>query len=93
MFDDLLHRCWEEEYFLFNPHTGRTHLLNEFSWNILSACALRPCPESSLLALVIPDSEETEHSAAVGTLIGHLRQLEQLGMLVEVDDMPVGNLA
>ena len=36
---ELLIECWENEYFVFNPNSGDTHVLNVLAADILKALA------------------------------------------------------
>ena len=86
VFDELLYRCWEHEYFLFNPYTGRTHVLNEFSWSILRSCAESARSESYLCSLLGSEMDPSDPAVTTGALDAHLCQLEQLGILVRAGD-------
>jgi len=85
VFRDILYRCWEDEYFLFNPNTGHTHVLNHFSWDILSKCAEQPCSESALLDLVSAGNSTEDLESLVESLDIHLDHLAQLGFLETVE--------
>ncbi len=81
VFNDLIVRHWESEVFLFNPHTGDTHILNDIAWQLLCACADESRSESALqdlLAVHIGAENGGELSEAVND---HMDQLMQLGLI------------
>jgi len=84
-FAGLLRRSWEDEVFVFNPRTGHTHILNEQSWQLLSACADSPHSETQLFDLVAAESgsspEETHTSVRMH--IDHLQQLDLIQAVLE----------
>jgi len=76
-----LHRSLEQELFVFNPLTGHTHILNQLSWQLLSACADTPRSHEYLFKLMLVESEGLDRQQPEESLEGHLGQLEQLGLL------------
>jgi PqqD family protein of HPr-rel-A system len=38
----LLHRCWEDECVIYNDLSGDTHLLDEFTWELLRLLQAAP---------------------------------------------------
>jgi len=81
VFKDLITRCWEDELFLFNPHTGHTHILNDLAWRLLSACAEEPQSEQALLELLVSDLGEQNREELADALDDHLDHLMQLGLV------------
>ena len=83
-FPDLLHRSLEQELFVFNPLTGHTHILNQLSWQLLSACADTPRSDAYLYKLMGAESEDLDKRQREDSLQGHLSQLQQLDLLQAV---------
>ncbi len=81
VFQDLMVRCWEDEVFLFNPHTGHTHILNDLAWRLLSACAEGLQSEAVLIELMANELGEENREELSDLLDGHLDQLMQLGLV------------
>ena len=80
VYSQLLWKTWEEEVFLFNPRTGNTHILNQLSNKILSACANSPLAMQDLLMRLTTETPEFQ-SVGTGDLENHLSQLAQLGLI------------
>ncbi len=81
VYSDLIARRWEDEVFLFNPHTGNTHILNDLGWQVLSACAKAPQSEQALLELLDNDLDEQSSEELDDALDNHLDQLFRLGLV------------
>ncbi len=81
VYRDLAVRRWEDEVFLFNPHTGNTHILNDLGWRVLSACADAPKSEQGLLELLVNDLGEQNRVELADALDDHLDQLFRLGLV------------
>ena len=73
----MLHREFEGEVFVYNPHTGHTHILNQFSWSMLSACVESPRSVDQLLTLAQTYSDEVDREQ-LAVHVDHLLQLELL---------------
>ncbi len=74
-------RSWEGEYFLFNPLTAQTHILNALGWEILRACADRPVDSDAIgrqLGALLGDAGD---AVATEVVEEHLQQLAQLGLV------------
>ena len=78
---DYLSRSWEDEVFLFNPHTGHTHILNQLSADILQWCAVAPHTEKELIQALTQAAEVVDAEATAKEAGDHLWQLQQLGLL------------
>lgn len=74
-FADLLYECWEEEYILFNPASGDTHVLNEVAFELLRDLAQTPADTDTLVRKYL-DTPDLAH-----LLIAHLKQLETIGLV------------
>jgi PqqD family protein of HPr-rel-A system len=74
-------RCWEEEYFVFNPATGHTHVLNASAWEVLQCCALAARTEADLLERLGQGLDHASRSILAESLPGYLDQLRQLSLL------------
>ncbi len=81
VYSDLIARRWEDEVFLFNPHTGNTHILNDLGWQVLSACAEAPQPEQVLRELLVNDLGDQSGEDLDAALDAHLDQLFRLGLI------------
>jgi PqqD family protein of HPr-rel-A system len=81
VFSQLNSRCWEGEYFVFNPVTGHTHVFNEFAWFILGCCAEEPCSEGDLVSRAAAWAGDEAIESVAAVMPDHLHQLEQLGLL------------
>lgn len=86
VFDDLIVRHWENEAFLFNPHTGDTHILNDIAWRLLTACASADQTEASLLNMFAVDLGGSDQEELAEVLNDHISQLKQLGLLEKHTD-------
>jgi PqqD family protein of HPr-rel-A system len=72
---------WETgEYFLFNPISGKTHLLNELGRTLLQAMADRPC-DSVELAGLITEADAEPVASDIALIEDQLRQLHLLGLI------------
>ncbi len=81
VFNDLIVRHWESEVFLFNPHTGDTHILNDIAWRLLCACVDEFRSESELRDL-LADHYGAEQKEKLNEVISdHMDQLIQLGLI------------
>jgi PqqD family protein of HPr-rel-A system len=91
VFKLLLVRNWEDEFFLYNPRTTHTHILNALGWQVLCACAEAPVPQHQLLEelsqVVHGDSGNPDPEQLAETLNAHLVQLSQLGLLEGSDTL------
>ena len=79
-----MHRQWEGETFVFHPLTGHTHILNQASWSILSACATRPQSRESLLHILEElndDQSQMQLDESLEEHVAHLCQFELLEQL------------
>jgi PqqD family protein of HPr-rel-A system len=74
-------RHWENEVFLFNPHTGDTHVLNDIAWRLLIACAEDSQSESDLLELFAKDAPGVTRGELSEALNDHMDQLMRLGLV------------
>jgi PqqD family protein of HPr-rel-A system len=83
-FPDLLHHLQEQERFVFNPLTGHTHILNQLSWQLLSACADIPRSNAHLFELMAAESEGLDNQQLDDSLQEHLGQLLQLDLLQRI---------
>lgn len=72
----LLHEQLEGEHFIFNPHTGHTHVLNEVALRLLGLLAKRPLTVDQLAQRL--RTEGTRMSP--GELRDLLEQLQLLGL-------------
>jgi PqqD family protein of HPr-rel-A system len=86
VFDDLMVRHWESEVFLFNPHTGDTHILNDIAWRLLTACASRRQSETALLEALAVDLGGGDQEELSELLNDHIEQLLQLGLVEQYTD-------
>ena len=77
----LLHRQWEGETFVFHPLTGHTHILNQASWTILSACATRARSRESLLRILEELEDDHPQAQLDESLQAHLEHLCQFELL------------
>lgn len=75
IFADLVWRTWEQEVFLYNPHTGETHILNDLSWQVLRYCSSEPCTEMELLRRLGGAGEQGDLPPALNHLLNHLYRL------------------
>ncbi len=74
-------RNWEGEYFLYNPLTTQTHILNELGWRVLYSCADGPVSQERLLSKLAGTADDPERDKFTDTLSAHLDQLSRLGLL------------
>ena len=74
-------RCWEDEYFVFNPLTGHTHVLNASAWEVLRCCSADGLSEDELLQYLTQGLDSDSGIALAESLPGYLDQLRQLGLL------------
>jgi len=79
-------RCWEDEVFLFNSHTGNTHILNKLAWRLLSACSEEPQSEQVLFEMLVADFGGQNQEELAEALDDHLDQLQQLGLAEPRED-------
>jgi PqqD family protein of HPr-rel-A system len=86
VFNDLIVRHWESEVFLFNPHTGDTHILNDFAWRLLTACASARQTEAALLDMLTVDLGGGDREQLAEMLNNHIQQLMQLGLVEQYTD-------
>ena len=80
-FAQLLHRSLEHEVFVFNPLTGQTHILNQASWRLLSACGDTSRSNEYLLEVIVEQPDGLDKQQLDDSLQGHLGQLQQLELL------------
>ncbi len=81
----LLWETWEDEHFIFNPHSGETHVLNALAGAILRALAERPLRVSDLAERFgerLAQGSAAEKAQLVAALLG---QLDQLGLIERRD--------
>ncbi len=75
--------CWNDEYFLFNPASGYTHVLNQLSIDIIDLLAESPCGTRDAQSRMIDtwriDADEQADFAQ--RIEEHLHQLCYLGLI------------
>jgi PqqD family protein of HPr-rel-A system len=86
VFDDLIVRHWENEVFLFNPHTGDTHILNDIAWRLLVACSSARQSQGALLEQLAVDLGGADREELADLLSDHIDQLIQLGLVEQYKD-------
>ena len=62
----LLHRCWDGECVLYNDLTGDTHLVDEFTLELLELLRTGPMPSALLAATLGADPPATPDRAGPG---------------------------
>lgn len=73
-FADLIYEHWDEEYLVFNPRSGDTHVLNQVAFTLLQGIAESPGNLHMLADRYLDDR------AQIDTLAEHLDQLELIGL-------------
>jgi len=83
LYKRFVRRCWNDEYFLYNPGSGQTHLLNQMALDILDLLAGEPLNSAEiqrLLAETWEIGDDARHAFA-GRIEQHLGQLRHLGLI------------
>jgi PqqD family protein of HPr-rel-A system len=78
---DLLHEELTGEHFLFNPHTGHTHVVNTTALLLLESLADRPLTTQQLAQRLHQDDAEMNLDELRLLLQGQLEQLQLLGLV------------
>ncbi len=78
-YNQLRIRVWEEEYFVFNPNSGDTHLLNIVSMEILELLGTTGHTLDTLAEILLDQVDNPELMSR--HLRDHLEQLRELGLL------------
>ncbi len=75
--------CWNDEYFLFNPASGYTHVLNQLSIDIIDLLGESPCGTPDILSHMIETwrVEADERTGFAQRIEEHLHQLNYLGLI------------
>ena len=77
---------FENEYFLFNPYSGETHLLNQQAMWMLESLARQPASASTLID-TLPKTEGSESPLDLHHAIEfQLEQLRIIGLVEHWDD-------
>jgi len=71
----LLYENWEGKYFLLNPASGHTHVLNHAGFVLLQELARQPATLTELA------HRHLEDQAQVNLLAQHIGQLELIGLI------------
>ncbi len=74
----LQHRCWDEEYVLYNALSGDTHLLTPAAIHLLQQLQQAPAGESALLASLssaFDFDDDAEPAEATARLLEQLKKL------------------
>lgn len=72
----LRHRCWQEEYVVYNDLSGDTHLLSGAAWELLDTLRHASLATAELADLFGLDDKSH------GDLDAMLGSLQQLGLVV-----------
>ena len=67
--------------FLFNPHTGHTHILNSLALELLERCAETPLSGAALVQAASSAAQFEADEQFSSQVMQHIVQLEQLGLL------------
>ena len=80
-FGDFLHEELEGEHFVFNPHTGHTHVVNAAALLLLKSLADQPLTGEELAQRLVLDYSEIELNELRELLRQQLEQLRLLGLV------------
>jgi PqqD family protein of HPr-rel-A system len=80
-YPDLLREDWEDEWFLFNPASGNTHVLNRLAIDILDRIHIQSASLPELAQALIEEYCPDEPSRFTANLEQHLRHLDELGLI------------
>jgi len=79
--DALLWEQFDDEYFVFNPASGHTHLLNALGATALRLLDARPLTAAELLAQLHAQVGGGHDEQLQQALSGHLEQLATIGLI------------
>lgn len=79
-FQGLSYQQWNDEYFVYNPITNNTHVLNHLSWVILETTSTRTISTKDLLQTLTTALPEFKEELTIETLTEHLAQFSYMGL-------------
>ena len=85
-YSDLLREEWEDEWFIFHPASGNTHVLNRLAIDILDRLHMHSASLPELARSLIEDYHPDEPSRFTAHLEHHLRHLDELGLIIPQPD-------
>ena len=85
----LLRETWEDEWFVFNPASGNTHVLNRLAMDILERIDRHSASLPELVRALIDEYRPEEPSRFAAHLEQHLRHLEELGLIIPQSQHPL----
>ena len=81
---DLLREEWEDEWFLFHPASGNTHVLNRLAIDILDRINMKSATLAELEQALIDHYGQNDSAGFRASLVQHLRDLDDLGLITPV---------
>lgn len=74
-------RCWDGEYIVFNPLSGKTHFLDTVAGELLMAVAAQPANLSDLRVRLAAFLEVDDNGELAGLVSATLAKLDDLGLI------------